>query len=64
MPWLIFRNRSSEARWAQGDDYLWNAGAGPAFYPPIMEGLIESIGLTQSGCYDDGQWCDYAQHQQ
>ena len=41
--------------------FWWEEVAPPGRCPPGLEGVIESIGLTQPGADDDGQWYDYRQ---
>ena len=38
------------------DGYCWAELEGPQRYPASVADLIESIGITQPGADDDGQW--------
>lgn len=40
--------------------FRWEEVTRPTSYPPGLEELIESIGLSQPGADDDGQWYEYA----
>ena len=39
--------------------FRWDEVTGPTRYPPGLEELIESIGLSQPGDDDDGQWFEF-----
>jgi len=39
--------------------FWWEEVARPSRYPPGLEELIESIGLSQPGDDDDGQWFEF-----
>ena len=39
--------------------FWWKEVNGPLTHPPGFEDAIESLGLTQPGADDDGQWYEY-----
>jgi hypothetical protein len=46
-----------------GAIYWWKEITGPTRYPADCESLIESMGLTQPGADDDGQWYEWPEEQ-
>lgn len=38
------------------DAYRWEEMGGPEFFPPTVADLVHSMGITQPGGNDDGQW--------
>jgi len=39
--------------------YWWEEVSSPSRYPPGLQEVIESLGLSQPGVEDDGQWYEY-----
>jgi hypothetical protein len=59
----LFGWRIERSQLPDGMGYWWTTAAEPCRYPSGCESLIESMGLSQPGADDDGQWFEWPDHE-